>query len=104
MKENDYVDFYRIDSLLTGDEKRLRNAVREFVEQECMPIIADHFDRGTFPMALIPRMAQLELFGSHVDTPGNTMRKNSIAMTMMKNGTTPFNMVSRGTLVTPATP
>lgn len=76
MKENDDVDFYRIDSLLTGDEKRLRNAVREFVEQECMPIIADHFDRGTFPMELIPRMAQLELFGSHVDGYGCQKRSH----------------------------
>jgi glutaryl-CoA dehydrogenase len=76
MKENDDVDFYRIDSLLTGDEKRLRGAVREFVEQECMPIIADHFDRGTFPMALIPRMAQLELFGSHVDGYGCQKRSH----------------------------
>jgi len=75
MKDNDHVDFYRIDSMLSGDEIRLRDAVREFVDRECMPIIADHFDRGTFPMDLIPRMAQMDLFGCHVD--GHGCRKRS---------------------------
>ena len=76
MKEIEYVDFYRIDSLLTGDEKRLRDAVREFVDQECMPIIADYFDRGVFPMDLIARMAQMNLFGSHVNGYGCQKRSH----------------------------
>lgn len=75
MKDNDHVDFYRIDSMLSGDEIRLRDAVREFVDRECMPIIADHFDRGAFPMDLIPRMAQMDLFGCHVE--GHGCRKRS---------------------------
>ena len=75
MKDNDHVDFYRIDSMLSGDEIRLRDAVREFVDRECMPIIADHFDRGAFPMELIPRMALMDLFGCHVE--GHGCRKRS---------------------------
>jgi len=75
MKDNDHVDFYRIDSMLSGDEIWLRDAVREFVDRECMPIIADHFDRGAFPMDLIPRMAQMDLFGCHVE--GHGCRKRS---------------------------
>jgi glutaryl-CoA dehydrogenase len=70
-----YADFYGLDSLLTVDEKRIRDAVRGFVDQECMPVIADFFDRGTFPMEMIPRMASLELFGNHVD--GYGCRKRS---------------------------
>ncbi|MGD1974368.1 MAG: acyl-CoA dehydrogenase family protein [Desulfobacterales bacterium] len=61
------VDFFGIDSLLSDNEKKIRDTVRRFVNQECMPIIADHFDKGSFPIQLIPRMAALELFGSHVD-------------------------------------
>jgi len=75
MNDYDHVDFYRIDLLLTEDEIRLRDAVREFVDQECMPIIADYFDRGAFPMDLIPRMAQMDLFGCHVE--GHGCRKRS---------------------------
>jgi glutaryl-CoA dehydrogenase len=75
MSTDEYVDFYGLDSLLTEDEKKIRNAVRGFVDKECMPIIADFFDRGTFPMDLIPRMASMDLFGGHVD--GYGCRKRS---------------------------
>ena len=37
-----------------------------FVTGRSKRAIADHFDKGTFPMDLIPRLAQLELFGLHV--------------------------------------
>ena len=68
-------DFFGIDALLTKEEKTRRQAVREFVDRECLPVIAEHFDRGAFPMHLIPRMAALGLFGLHVEgygcTPGS---------------------------------
>ncbi len=70
MSDIKYVDFYGIDSLLTEDEKKVRDTVRAFVDHECMPIIAEHFDKGTFPMEMIPRMAAMKLFGSHVDGYG----------------------------------
>ena len=61
------VDYYAIDTLLTEEEKRFRGRVSKFVDEECLPIIADHFDKGIFPMHLIPRIAQMGLFGLHVD-------------------------------------
>jgi glutaryl-CoA dehydrogenase len=64
------VDFYDVDSLLTDEERTLRNKVRQFVDRECMPLIVDHFDKGTFPLSLIPGMADLELFGTHVQGYG----------------------------------
>jgi len=70
MSNTKYVDFYGIDSLLTEEERKVRDTVRAFVDHECMPIIAEHFDKGTFPMEMIPRMAAMKLFGSHVDGYG----------------------------------
>jgi glutaryl-CoA dehydrogenase len=64
------VDFYAVESLLTEEEKAVRDQVRNFVDKKAMPIIADHFDRGVFPMDLIPRMAEMGLFGLHVDGYG----------------------------------
>ncbi len=61
---------YDIEPLLTEDDKRRRDEIKQFVDEECLPIIAAHFDAGTFPMALIPRMAELGLFGLHVDGYG----------------------------------
>jgi glutaryl-CoA dehydrogenase len=67
MTNNKYIDFYGIDALLTEDERKVRDAVRAFVDQECLPIIAEHFDKGTFPMEMIARMASMKLFGSHIE-------------------------------------
>ena len=67
MDKYDHLDFYQTDLLLTHEEREIRDTVRRFVDQECMPIIADYFDKGSFPMDLIPQMAQLGLFGVHVE-------------------------------------
>ncbi len=64
------VDFYQIDARLGAEEKKARDRVRAFVDKECMPVIAEHFDRGAFPMHLIPKFAGLGLFGVHVDGYG----------------------------------
>ncbi len=61
------MDFYQVDSLLTEEEKDYRSRIAKFVDEECFPVIAEHFDQGTFPMHLIPRMAEMGLFGLHVE-------------------------------------
>lgn len=70
MKETQTLDFYQLDSLLSDEEKTIRDEVGQFVDGKCMPIIADFFDQGTFPMDLIPEMADMGLFGLHVDGYG----------------------------------
>ncbi len=70
MMVDEIVDFYQTDDLLGTEEKKIRDTVRAFVDKECMPVIAEHFDRGTFPRKLIPRLAGLGLFGIHVDGYG----------------------------------
>jgi glutaryl-CoA dehydrogenase len=63
-------DFYEIERWLTPEERSLRDTVRDFVDRECLSGIADHFDKGTFPTEAIPRMAEMGLFGVHVDGYG----------------------------------
>lgn len=58
------VDYYNIESLLTPEEIMIRNTVREFVSDEIIPIIEKHNRESTFPMHLIPKMAELGLFGN----------------------------------------
>jgi glutaryl-CoA dehydrogenase len=67
---DELIDFYQMDALLSGEEKMVRDDVRTFVDKECMPIIAEHFDQGTFPLKLIPQLAEMGLFGVHVDGYG----------------------------------
>jgi glutaryl-CoA dehydrogenase len=64
------IDYYRTESLLTEAERLYRDRIRKFVDEECMPLIADHFDKGTFPRELLPRMAEMGIFGLHVDGYG----------------------------------
>jgi glutaryl-CoA dehydrogenase len=64
------VDYFQIEALLTDEERSFRDNVRKFVDEECMPLIATHFDRGTFPMELIPRVAAMGLFGLRVEGYG----------------------------------
>jgi glutaryl-CoA dehydrogenase len=61
------VDFLRLDELLSDEERLARESVREFVSREFLPCIQEHVRRdGSFPMELVPRMAELGLFGANL--------------------------------------
>jgi glutaryl-CoA dehydrogenase len=63
-------DFYGIEELLTEDERMIRDAVRDWVEDRVLPRISDHYLAGTFPTELIPEMAELGLLGAGIDGYG----------------------------------
>ncbi len=58
------VDFFKLDSMLSDEEKLIRQSVRTFVQERVNPIIADCFEEGRFPFELIPEMASLGLLGA----------------------------------------
>jgi len=60
------VDFYRIDDLLTEEERLVRSTVSRFVDDRFLPIVADHYERGSFPMEVVPELARLGVFGMHL--------------------------------------
>jgi glutaryl-CoA dehydrogenase len=60
------VDYYGLDDLLTDEERMIRRTVRDFVEREALPVIEEHHSREAFPVHLIPRMAELGLFGANL--------------------------------------
>jgi glutaryl-CoA dehydrogenase len=68
-------DFFQVETLLSEQEIDFRNRVRRFVEEKCMPVIVEHFDKGTFPLDLVPQMAEMGLFGVHIQ--GYGCRKTS---------------------------
>ncbi len=63
-------DLYRIDALLTEEERMVSDTVRKFVAERVLPIIGQHFEAGTFPRELVPEMAALGLLGMHLDGYG----------------------------------
>ena len=60
------MDFYRTDDLLSDEERLVRSTVSRFVDQRFLPIIADHYERATFPMEIVPELARLGVFGMHL--------------------------------------
>ena len=60
------VDFLRIDDLLTDEEKTIRQAVRDWVEEKYLPIVEHHYEAATFPMEVIPQIAELGLLGANL--------------------------------------
>ncbi len=63
----DYLDF---DSLLTGDERLVRQTARQFVDESAVPLMRDAFNSGTFPKQLVPQMAELGFFGANLEGYG----------------------------------
>ena len=66
----DISDFYDLDSTLGDEEIMIRDTVSRFVENEFNPIVAEHFEAGTFPMELVPTIADMGLLGMHLDGYG----------------------------------
>jgi glutaryl-CoA dehydrogenase len=58
------VDYYGIEGLLSDEERAIRDAVRDWVESEFLPVIAEHHRVGTFPVKLIPKLGELGVFGA----------------------------------------
>lgn len=56
-------DFFRIDELYTEEELMVRNSVREFVDEQIVPIIEEHYMKGTFPMELTEKLGNMGMFG-----------------------------------------
>ena len=66
----DLSDFYELDALLSDEEQMIRDTVGKFVDNEFKPLVAEHFEAGTFPMELVPAIADMGLLGMHLDGYG----------------------------------
>jgi glutaryl-CoA dehydrogenase len=63
-------DFLNVSSLLTEDELAIQEAVARFVDDRVLPLMADSFDSHTFPMELVPEIAEMGLFGPNLEGHG----------------------------------
>ena len=73
------VDFLDVDSLFSEEEKAVRDTVRRWVDDAVMPIIAEHYIDGNFPMGLVPQMAELGLFGANLPEEYGCAGLNNVA-------------------------
>ncbi len=73
------VDFYRMDDLLSEEEKLVRDTVRDFVSEQVIPVIDRHFEEATFPAHLIPAMADLGFYGANLPEEYGCAGMNNVA-------------------------
>lgn len=66
MKQYEGSDFYQIDTLLSEEEKMIRDTIRSWVSKELIPIIEKHDREGTFPKHLIPQLAEMGTLGATI--------------------------------------
>jgi glutaryl-CoA dehydrogenase len=84
------LDLYRIEDELAPEERLARDTVREFVDREFLPRVVEHVRQdGSFPMEIVPRMAELGLFGANLTGYGCAGMNNvayGLAMQELERG------------------
>src|SRR5215207_9950213 len=60
------VDYYDMDALLTEEQRMIRDTVREWVDDNLLPVINDAYINRYLPRQLIPGMAELGVFGANL--------------------------------------
>jgi glutaryl-CoA dehydrogenase len=63
-------DFLAIDALLDDEERAIRDTVRKFVRERVVPDVGEWFEQGILPSELVKEIAQLGLFGMHLEGYG----------------------------------
>ncbi len=63
MKPYKAVDYYDMDSLLTEEERMIRDSIRRFVTNEVLPVIGEYYENGEFPRHLVPKLGELGVLG-----------------------------------------
>lgn len=83
------VDVTRMDSLFSVEEKSTALRVRQFVDKEIRPNIAEWYNDGVFPKEIIPELGKLGVLGMHLKgygCPGKTAVEYGLAAQELEAG------------------
>ncbi|MCA1731223.1 MAG: acyl-CoA dehydrogenase family protein [Actinobacteria bacterium] len=73
------VDFINVGSLLSDEEKEIRDRVRSFVDREVIPTAAGYWDRAEFPFDLLTGLGELGIVGGTFEEEYGCAGWNSVA-------------------------
>ena len=73
------VDFFDTDSLLSEEERAVRDTVREWVGEQLLPVIGECYTERRFPRELVPQMADLGMFGANMPEKYGCADLNNVA-------------------------
>ncbi|KNA18406.1 hypothetical protein SOVF_070990 [Spinacia oleracea] len=75
-------DYYQFDDLLNAEERAIRAKVRECMEKEVAPIMAEYWEKAEFPFQIIPKLGALHISGGTIKgygCPGLSVTGSAIA-------------------------
>jgi glutaryl-CoA dehydrogenase len=73
------LDFFNIDSVLSEEERAVRDSVRRFIDERVLPIIGRCYVEGRFPKELVPELAELGVFGANLPEEYGCAGLNNVA-------------------------
>ncbi len=73
------IDFYDVDSLLTEEERMIRDMVREWVDDRLLPIIDEAYIGRYFPEEIIPELGELGMLGANLPEKYGCAGLNNVA-------------------------
>ncbi|RKR20669.1 acyl-CoA dehydrogenase family protein [Arthrobacter oryzae] len=82
-------DVLAIDSLLSAEERAVRERVRDFTDQRIRPGIAGWYDDAVFPLDLAPELGELGVLGMHLQgygCPGRSAVEYGLAAMELEAG------------------
>ncbi|MEJ2204596.1 MAG: acyl-CoA dehydrogenase family protein [Gemmatimonadota bacterium] len=72
-------DFYDIDSLLSEEERMVRDTIRSWVDDRLMPVIGDAYIERRFPRQLVPELGELGVLGANLPEEYGCAGLNNVA-------------------------
>ncbi|KAI9085083.1 hypothetical protein K1719_032899 [Acacia pycnantha] len=75
-------DYYQFNDLLTPEEQSVRMKVKECMEKEVAPIMAEYWEKAKFPFHVIPKLGALHIAGGTIKgygCPGLSITANAVA-------------------------
>ncbi|KAA8517779.1 hypothetical protein F0562_015260 [Nyssa sinensis] len=79
-------DYYQFDDLLTPEEQAIRMKVRECMEKEIAPIMAEYWEKAQFPFHVVPKLSALCVAGGTIKgygCPGLSITASAFATAEM---------------------
>lgn len=73
------IDYFDVDSLLSEEERMIRDTVRQWVDDNLMPVIEEAYIERRFPRDLIPQMAEMGMFGANLPEKYGCAGLNNVA-------------------------
>ena len=79
MNKFEGIDYFDLSELLSQEEIMMRDTIRQFVDDEVIPIIEKYYSEGTFPVHLVKKMGELGLFGLNLPQKYGCAELNNVA-------------------------